>query len=181
MIESATSLDQARANAKTRYARMRTEGECAIALGRFYLSLLAGAVWASQSDLSNALAVSKGQVSKSIKAARLPASVRKVFSDERRISFGTADVIDQIARQIGRERLVAHATRLGSRADLSVKEILAALARGSLPDKPRGVRISSRRGEDFIRLYSPHLRKMNRNLPRVEDYIDFAMKMMGYE
>jgi hypothetical protein len=179
-MESLTR-EQARAHAKTTLAGMRADRECAVAFGRFFMKLISNKTWDTQAELSRALTVSKAHVSKAIKAARLPEAVRKVFGDDRRISYRTADVIEEIAGHIGNEKLVVHAIRLGSRVDLGVQDILAALTSGSLPEKPRKVRLAIRRGEDFIRLYTPHRLRLNKNLARFEDHVDFALKLMGYD
>ena len=143
-----SALEQALTRAKELHARMRADRECAVALGRFYIALLDSGTWDSQADVSTELSTSKAHVSKSIRAARLPETIQKVFGDYRRISFRTVDVLEDIAYHIGKEKLVDHA---------------------------------SLRGEDFIRLYSPYIKRLNKNLPRVEDYVDFALKMMGYD
>jgi hypothetical protein len=107
-------IAERRERARELHLSMQSENAPPVARGRFYLALLQAEIRDSQSDLSACLNISKGHVSKCIKAARLPDVVLNAFGDDRRVSFRTVDLIEQIGFQIGEVRMRENATMLGN-------------------------------------------------------------------
>ncbi|TDN59104.1 hypothetical protein [Paraburkholderia sp. BL10I2N1] len=182
MNNPTVSLSVQRKEAQHRHSDMREERASTVAIGRFYACLMQAKVWASQAALSVGLGVSKAHVSRHLKAARLPDEVIKTFGDDRRISFRTIDLLEQLSKEIGEDRLRQHAIQLGMRKDLSPRDILVALATGSASELPsQVVRLSVHRGERYIRLDSPHIRRLSKDLPNLEAKLNLALKLLGFD
>lgn len=168
-----------RQRAQLRHVRMRGENASNVALGRFYASLLNSNVWDSQAELSVALGVSKAQVSKLLKADRLADEVINTFGDDRRISIRTIELLERLSARIGSDILRKHAVMLGMRHDLSVPEVFAALATGCATRLPRHtIRLTAHRGENHIRLYSPCIRQLKKDLLSLEVSIQLALTLI---
>src|SRR5882762_8723513 len=85
-ISYLTSLN-ARSDAVNQHVRLRERRSSALAYGRFYLDLLERKIWSTQAELAVGLEVSKGHISKALKAARLPNEVLRTFGASDRVSF----------------------------------------------------------------------------------------------
>lgn len=162
------------------HALLREQKTSAIAYGRFYSGLLEKSVWKNQSELAASLSVSKGHVSKAIKAALLPQEVVEVFGLDGRISFRVVDAIDGLAKTIGIETLCLHAIRLGKRPDVPIPQLLRALAAGERPnDTAVRFKLSPARNGRYIRIESAEIAKLISRLPEVETALNLAIKMAG--
>jgi hypothetical protein len=148
--------------------------------GRFYQRLLDARVFATQLELSIGLSVSKGHVSKALKAARLPPEVLRVFGPEPRVSFRVVDALTELVAVIGVKRLTTRAGQLGERSDLTVTQILDSLVRGEPPSHlPRSIKMSVGRGGRYIRIESPDIVKMISRLQELETALNLAARMAG--
>lgn len=169
---------QSRELALGQHAVLRLEKATAIAYGRFYLGLLEKEVWGSQAELAAGLSVSKGHVSKAIKAARLPGPVVQAFGAESRVSFRVVEALEELIKVGGIERLSKHAAHIGRRPDVTVSQLLQALAVGERPDYGRmAFRLSAARNGRYIRIDSPEIAALISRLPEIETALDLAIRM----
>jgi hypothetical protein len=169
---------QSRELALGEHAALRSEKATAIAYGRFYLGLLEKDVWGSQSELAAGLSVSKGHVSKAIKAARLPGPVVQAFGAESRVSFRVVEALDELIKVVGIEKLREHAAQIGRRPDVPVPQLLQALAVGERPDYDRmPFRLSVARNGRYIRIDSPEIAALISRLPEVQTALDLAIRI----
>ncbi|MFM0197311.1 hypothetical protein [Paraburkholderia strydomiana] len=122
------------------------------------------------------------QVTRCLKASRLPDVVVRVFGDEKRISFRTVVLLGELSAQIGALKLAANAERLGPRTDLTVREILLALVDGAATQSGAALqlRLAARPGEDFVRLYSSNLKQLRQNVPLLERRLMLLVDLMGW-
>ncbi|MFM0147728.1 hypothetical protein [Paraburkholderia sp. RL18-085-BIA-A] len=169
-----------REQALQQHMLLRDQKAPALTYGRFYQRLLGVGVFTTQLDLSIGLSVSKGHVSKALKAARLPPEVLRVFGPERRMSFRVVDALTELAGVIGAKTLTTRAEQLGERSGLTVSEILDSLVRGETPSHlPRSIKMSIGRGGRYIRIESPDIVKMISRLHELETALNLAARMAG--
>ena len=180
MIVVESNSVELRKRALEHQMHLRGQKASALTYGRFYQRLLESRVWSTQLELSDGLSVSKGHVSKAIKAARLPIEVVRTFGPERRVSFRVVEALDELTAVMGAERLVKHAGQLGERSDLPVAQVLDALVRGDRPNLvPGSNRMSVGRGGRYIRIESPDIAEMISRLHEIETALNLAVRMAG--
>lgn len=180
MTEKKRPSPKLRNQASRTHLAFQRKQASALTYGRFYTELLRAGVWATQSELAAGLQVSKAQVSKTIKAAKLPPEVLRVFGPEERISFRVAETIAGLTSAIGPEDLVRRARKIGTRSDLPVAELLDCLARGSTPsDEPKFIKMSVGRGGRYIRIESPDIGAMIARLDELETALNIALHAAG--
>jgi hypothetical protein len=173
---------ESREQAIRHHAKLREHKTSASTYGRFYQCLLDSKVWTTQRELSIELSISKGHVSKAIKAARLPPEVLRVFGPERRVSFRVTGALSELVAVAGAEKIIARARQLGERPDLTVTHILDCLVRGVTPHRLSGAfELSVGRGGRHIRIDSPDIVKMISRLHELETALNLAMEMANYK
>jgi hypothetical protein len=160
------------------HSRLRGERTSPIAYGRFYLDVLERQIWVSQSELAVNFSISKGHVSKAIKAARIPAGVVNTFGSDRRVSFRIAEALHELTAAIGIEKLRLNASRLGRRPDLTTSQVLHALAVGNRPENElTSIQLSPSRNGRYIRLDSPNIVCLIARLHEIQTALDLAIKL----
>jgi hypothetical protein len=161
MSSDTSRFDELRKQAIRHHAKLREQKASAPTYGRFYQCLLDHKVWTTQRELSIELSISKGHVSKAIKAARLPPEVLRVFGPERRVSFRVTGALSELVAVVGVEKIITRARQLEERPDLTVTHILDCLVRGVTPHRlPHSFELSVGRGGRYIRMDSPDIVKM---------------------
>lgn len=159
---------------------LRDRETSALSYGRFYHRLLEARVFATQRELSVALSVSKGHVSKALKSTRLPADVLRVFGSEAEVSFRVVEALAELVQVVGVKTLTMRANRLGKRSDLSATHILEALARSEpQSDLSNSISMSVGRGGRYIRIESPNIVKLISRLHELETAFNLAVRMAG--
>ncbi|OLL27742.1 hypothetical protein BTH42_31540 [Burkholderia sp. SRS-W-2-2016] len=170
------SLTLPQQEALAQYNNLRRRNAPIIMVGRLCSWFLHRQIWQSQSEMASALGISKPHVTRLLRAAKVPDEVVHTFGDTHRISFETVETLTKIEKQSGRTLLVARAVSFGSRSDLKVHEILAALATGFVAQIRGGVvRLARHKEEGYIRLYSARLGRMSSDLPRLEKAINAVL------
>jgi ParB family chromosome partitioning protein len=131
---------------------LRERETSALNYGRFYQRLLEARVFATQRELSIALSVPEGHVSKALKSARLPTDLLRAFGSEAHVSFRVAEALAELVKVVGVQTLTMRAILLGQRPDLTANQILETLARTEPPSHlPQQIRMSVGRGGRYIR------------------------------
>jgi hypothetical protein len=173
-------LEEIRAAAKETFRKMRQSGATLVERGRFCQRLLTQGVWPNQTAVAGGLGESLVQVSRCLKASRVPEEIASVFGD-RRLSHRTVMVLDEIAEKIGQSKLQENARRLGVRNDLNIRAILTALSIGdfSADDQGDEIRLVAMKNENYVRLYSPEITKLRRALPQLKKQIELGMTLLS--
>lgn len=171
-----------RTMASARFQKMRESRATLVERGRFFEQLLTDGVWPTQRALAAGIGESVIQVSRCLKASRVPQAIARVFG-ERQISIRTATALDEIAQQIGKPKLLENARRLGVRNDLTIRSILTALHAGSIgssgEQRNEQVRLVANRNENYLRLYSPNIGQLRKQLHMLEMHIELAMQLLS--
>jgi hypothetical protein len=93
------------------------------------------------------------------------------------VSFRVVEVLDELIKVVGVERLCKHAAHIGPRPDVPVSQLLEALAAGERPDYGRiSFRLSAARNGRYIRIDSPEIAALISRLPEVETALDLAIR-----
>lgn len=181
MNSTEDSILRQRDSARKEFAILRRNKASLFDRGHFYRQLLNGGVWTSQAALALGLGESAVQVSRCLKASRVPRTVLEVFGDRARVSGRTVMLLEKIASEVGEEKLLETAKLLGVRSDLTVQEIILRLSRGQSErlDGAGKVRLVSKLGENYVRLYTADLTKCRRELSNLEALIDAALSFAG--
>ena len=109
----------------------------------------------------------------------VPEEIARVFGD-RRLSYRTVIILDEIAEQIGQAKLLENAKRLGVRNDLNIRSILTALSTGDIAtDQGDKIRLVAMKKENYVRLYSPEISKLRRTLPQLERQLALAISLLA--
>lgn len=181
MNSQTSSSNELHEQALEYHCLLRHRETSALTYGRFYQRLLKAGVFATQRELSVALSVSKGHVSKALKSARLPGDVLRVFGSEAQVSFRVAEVLAELVQVVGVKTLTTRANQLGTRSDLSATHILDALARGEpRPDSSKSIRMSVGRGGRYIRIESPNIVGLISRLHELETALNLAVRLVGF-
>ena len=127
---------------------LRERETSALNYGRFYQRRLEARVFATQRELSIALSVPEGHVSRALKSALL-----RAFGSEAHVSFRVAEALAELVKVVGVETLTMHAILLGQRPELTANQmILETLVRTEPPSHlPQQIRMSVGRGGRYIR------------------------------
>lgn len=173
-------LEELRATAKETFRKMRQSGAAPVERGRFCQRLLTQGVWPNRRALADGLGESLVQISRYFKASRVLEEIARVFGD-RRLSYRTVIILDEIAEQIGQAKLIENAKRLGVRNDLNIRSILSALSTNDFAaDQGDKIRLVAMKKENYVRLYSPEISKIRRTLPQLERQIVLAMALLSF-
>ncbi|TDY22089.1 hypothetical protein B0G81_2371 [Paraburkholderia sp. BL6665CI2N2] len=175
---SELELEKSREEARAAYLTMKSSKASMRDRGLFFKTMLAKGLWINQSTLASGIGESITQVSRCLKASRIPAAVVQAFGN-RRLSDRAVKLIGEISEQIGEPKLIENAERLEIRNDLSVRELLSALFLGSHVDDPSNgeARLAAYRNEPYVRLYAADLMELRKNLRTIEKHLRLIMKL----
>jgi len=155
--------------ARDQYRQLQATGASPVTIGRFFSMSIEQGVWSSQSEVAKALEVSKAQVSKAVRAAKLPVAVLHALGGEERVTFRVAAMAEKMIESQGREVIVANALRMGGSHGLSTAEALTSLVTGTLTKRASDrLKVTIGGGGRYLKIESPHVVDLVENIALVE-------------
>ncbi|KVK87720.1 hypothetical protein WJ47_12915 [Burkholderia ubonensis] len=151
---------------------LRTSGASAIDLGLFYRRGLDDGEWSNQADIARSLGISKGYVSKAVRAAGLPDEIVAAVGGRERVSFRVAEALEKVIRIVGLDVARLRASVIGDGQGLRTDDVISSIASGRPPAcVGPAVTITVSRTGKFMKVESPHMERLIANLPKIEAFL----------